>query len=184
MPFLKKIGSGNLLRPITYRSFSSFPETKLKLPAMLCVEASSIAGQSGRWSKTASGSLVASWASASVAFLFSGSRLSVSFGQETDRIDKNNGGTPMIAVITGSEQESALSSPSNWRTFDPTPGSEIAIIEEAAGTTKPHKKTFVKIVLIDWASKLELEAFILDEVTFLLPLEFTSIDMKPPGRND
>jgi len=72
----------------------------------------------------------------------------------------------MIAVITGAEEESALCSPSNWRTFDPAPGSEIVIIEEATGNTKPHEKTFVKIVHIDWASKLELEAFISDDVMF------------------
>jgi hypothetical protein len=72
----------------------------------------------------------------------------------------------MIAVITGAEEESALRTVSNWKTFDPAPGSEIDIIQEGAGHPKTHEKTFVRIVLIDWASKFELETFIVDEVKF------------------
>lgn len=146
------------------------------------VEASSIANRSGRWSRTSSGSLVASWSSASVSFLFSGSRLSFSVGQETERKDKINSGTPMIAVITGAEEESALRSLSDWKTFDPAPGSEIEIIQEGTEHPKMHERTFVRIVLIDWASKLELEAFIVDEVKFTTYLSSLLLfDVKPIG---
>jgi len=147
------------------------------------LQASSIANQSGRWSRTPSGSLVTSWSSASVSFLFSGSSLSFSIGQETERKDKNNGGTPMIAVITGAEEESALRNVSQWRTFDPVPGSEIHIIEEEAKHPKTHQKTFVRIVLIDWASKIELEAFIVDEVRFTHLFLFLLFDVKSTGRH-
>ena len=79
----------------------------------------------------------------------------------------------MIAVITGEEEESALRNASQWRTFDPAPGSEIHIIQEGTEHPKTHQKTFVRIVLIDWASKIELETFIVDEVRFTTDLFFS-----------
>jgi len=168
------------------------PNQYLEASALLCeqtpylamprLEASSITNRSGRWSRTPSGSLVASWSSASLSFLFSGSRLSFSVGQETERKDKSNGGTPMIAVITGVEEESAVRSVSDWRTFDPAPGSEIDIIQEET----EHQKTFIRIILIDWASKIELEAFIVDEARFTahLFLSFYLFDVKSTGSQD
>ena len=149
------------------------------------LEASSITDRSGRWSRTPSGSLVASWSSASLSFLFSGSRLSLSIGQETERKDESNGGTPMIAVITGAEEEFAIRNISDWRTFDPAPGSEIDIIQQETEHQKRYGKTFVRIVLIDWASKLELEAFIVDEARFtahFFPLLL--FDVKLTGSHD
>lgn len=85
----------------------------------------------------------------------------------------------MIAVITGAEEESALRNVSQWRTFDPAPGSEIHIIQEGTEHPKTHHKTFVRIVLIDWASKIELEAFIVDEGGIIEPLPIIKVKAPP-----
>ena len=119
--------------------------------------------RSGRWFDTKeSGSITASWSNASVSFLFSGSKLSFCAGKQTERKDKDNGGTQMLAIITGPTEEIALKNVEKWRTVDPEAGSEIVIFDETDGTL--HERTFVEIVLIDWASTFELSALITDDV--------------------
>ncbi|KAF8902597.1 hypothetical protein CPB84DRAFT_1775764 [Gymnopilus junonius] len=113
----------------------------------------------GRWLAGKSGSLYASWSSASLSFLFTGSKLSLSIGSNTERKDKANGGTHMIAVLAGATEEAALLKPENWRTFDPEPSSLITFFD---GTLR-QEKTYVRIMLIDWASTFELDAFIIDD---------------------
>ena len=120
---------------------------------------------SGRWVKSAEGSLVAGWSSASVSFFFTGTSLSFHAGPRTCRQpDMSNGGTPMISIRVGPAEDAVLRSSAYWRTAVPEPNSEVLILDE---TTHPNleKKTFVQIMLIDWISLFELSALIYDEVS-------------------
>ncbi|KDR77293.1 hypothetical protein GALMADRAFT_246637 [Galerina marginata CBS 339.88] len=125
--------------------------------------------RSGRWLTTPSGSLLASWSSASLSFLFTGEKLVLAVGGTTERKDKSNGGTPMIAILTGASEDAALGNTESWRSFDPDPNSEVVIFNK--GTRQ--EKTYVRIVLIDWASTFELEAFLVDEAASIEPLPST-----------
>lgn len=118
---------------------------------------------SGRWIKSPGGSLKASWASSSVSFLFSGSKLSLYAGPGTQR-QESNGGTPMIAIIVGPSKEATLKNPAYWRTVDPEANSEVLILDNITHP-EPQKKTFVQIMLIDWASTFELGALVYDDVS-------------------
>ena len=119
---------------------------------------------SGRWIKCPGGSLKASWASSSISFLFSGTKLSFHTGPETERKDHSNGGTPMIVIMVGPTKEATLKNSAYWRTVDPEANSEILVLDETTHP-EPQKKTFVQIMLIDWASTFELNALIYDDVS-------------------
>ena len=118
----------------------------------------------GRWIQSPGGSLKASWASSSVSFLFSGTKLSFYTGPGTERKDKSNGGTPMIAIMIGPTKEATLKSPVYWRTVDPDANTEVLVLDETIHP-KPQERTFVQIMLIDWASTFELGAMIYDDVS-------------------
>jgi len=130
---------------------------------------------SGRWIKSPTGSLTASWSSSSVSFFFFGTKLSFQAGPGTGRqLGISNGGTPMVAIRVGPTEEATLKSSAYWRTVqDPEANSEVLILDE---TTHPHlqkqKKTFVQIILIDWISTFELSALIYDDVSGFLPCFF------------
>ena len=85
---------------------------------------------SGRWIKSSGGSLKVSWASSSVSFLFSGTKLSFYAGPGTERRDEANGGTPMIAIMVGPTREATLKSSLYRRTVDPEAKSEGLILDE------------------------------------------------------
>ncbi|PPQ74394.1 hypothetical protein CVT26_000945 [Gymnopilus dilepis] len=126
--------------------------------------------RSGRWLEGPSGSLYASWSSASLSFLFTGSKLDLSIGEQTERKDRLNGGTRMIAVITGATEDEALRKPESWKALDPEPSSMVSIFDG----TKLLEKKFVQITLIDWASTFELDALVTDDsasITSLIPHE-------------
>ena len=107
--------------------------------------------------------MIASWTSASVSFLFSGSKLSIAIGEATERKDKENGGTPMLAIITGENEEDALKDPTTWKTADAHPSRDLVIFDEEAGGNL-YDKHFVRIILIDWASQVEITGLVTDEV--------------------
>ena len=76
----------------------------------------------------------------------------------------------MLAIITGPTEEIALKGVDKWRTVDPEVDSETVIFDETDGDTL-HERTFVKIVLIDWASTFELRALITDDVRIKFCME-------------
>jgi len=127
-----------------------------RLSAASCVP---LSGRFGRWTISSSGSLTASWSSACLEFFFTGTKLAIIIGENTERKDKENGGTQMLSILTGSTKQEALLNRSSWRVADPQPCSEVLIFDRV-----DRERTFVRIVLIDWASKLEVDTFILDEV--------------------
>ncbi|KAF8958107.1 hypothetical protein BDZ97DRAFT_1668898 [Flammula alnicola] len=74
----------------------------------------------------------------------------------------------MLAIITGPTEEAALRESSSWKTFDPEPGSEVVIFDGQAN----QENTFVRLAVIDWASKFELEALVVDDKASIEPSPF------------
>ncbi|KAG6910398.1 hypothetical protein DXG01_010753 [Tephrocybe rancida] len=110
--------------------------------------------RSGRWHTSKTGSLIASWCGASLKFLHTGQSLSIKVGPLTERKDRFNGGTPMLAcVISQSSKDDEVV----LLDFEPSQTLELfaAKTEEDAS-----KHRVVELTLIDWASILEIEAFI------------------------
>ncbi|KAJ7592776.1 hypothetical protein C8J56DRAFT_482578 [Mycena floridula] len=114
---------------------------------------------SDRWTtNNHNGSLLCGWSGASIAFLFSGSSLFVKFGHRTQRtVDNWNGGTPMVLVSSKTPE-----GPENIKTFDASSGEEVVILDG-----KRVAACLVRIVLIDWASLLEIDHFITSDVLFI-----------------
>lgn len=129
----------------------------------------------GRWFPGGqTGSMKATWTSASISFFFTGTHLSFQVGNLTQRKDKDNGGTPMLAVLTGPTKKDVLGkhpTKSRWRSVDPQPGSAVVIFgegtEDQQAASEAEFKTFVRIVMIDWASIFELCNFMTSDVRVL-----------------
>ncbi|KAF4612861.1 hypothetical protein D9613_011150 [Agrocybe pediades] len=124
----------------------------------------------GRWLSSPTESLSTSWSSSCLEFFYTGSKLTLCVGQNTERKDKNNGGTPMLAIQTGSTAQVASQDPTTWKTFDPQPGSDILIFDQVSHLR--HTQIFVRIVMIDWASNFEVDAIVLDEDAYITSESF------------
>ncbi|KAF8323688.1 hypothetical protein DL93DRAFT_2151027 [Clavulina sp. PMI_390] len=124
------------------------------------------AALSSRWEPLENGGIVASWAGQSIAFNFSGSSLSLKIGGATERREKTSGKTPMIAISFPPHSESPLipADVKDMRTFDPTAGEVISLIQNKAGT-----ETTIRLILIDWASTFELEAIVINSGATVTP---------------
>jgi len=69
----------------------------------------------------------------------------------------------MLAIITGENEEDALKNPTTWKTADAHPSRDLVIFDEEAGG-KLYDEHFVRIILIDWASQVEITGLVTDEV--------------------
>lgn len=114
---------------------------------------------SGRWVRGLNGSLSASWASSSLSFVFSGTILEILPGALTERKDQWNGGIPMIAIWTGKDENSITSNQPPWKVCDVEAGSGVILVQ-----TMATSETYVRIMMIDWASVFEIGALLVDEV--------------------
>ncbi|KAJ6629330.1 hypothetical protein B0H10DRAFT_1986672 [Mycena sp. CBHHK59/15] len=132
---------------------------------------------SNRWEYSANGAIWSAWAGASIKFSFSGhssppSSLFMRLGPKTQRKDRWNGGTPMFAVTvspTPNSQPSAVTT----ETFDGEAGAIACIWNAPSGAERlavgwAPERYLVEIVLIDWASILEIDGFITDDSTYLI----------------
>ncbi|KAJ6515651.1 hypothetical protein C8R45DRAFT_214896 [Mycena sanguinolenta] len=112
--------------------------------------------RSGRWfvaPSSAAGSISASWAGASITFLFKGTILQLQTGPSTERRDRFNGGTPLIAC--------SIESPSGTTTETYNPdGSQLITLFESVLTDDLNQPRIICVTLIDWASIFEVEAFL------------------------
>ncbi|KAJ7474689.1 SGNH hydrolase-type esterase domain-containing protein [Mycena latifolia] len=109
---------------------------------------------SSRWEYSDNGAIWSAWAGSSIKFYTHNhlSSLFIRIGPKTERKDRWNGGTPMFAVSV-----TKFASPNpviETKTFDAEPGIVLQLWEE------PIKECYVEITLIDWASILEIDAFI------------------------
>ncbi|KAG6910396.1 hypothetical protein DXG01_010751 [Tephrocybe rancida] len=110
--------------------------------------------RSGRWHTSKTGSLIASWCGASLKFLHTGQSLSIKVGPLTERKDRFNGGTPMLAcVISQSSKDEEVM----LLDFEPSQTLELFVAKTEEDASKQR---VVELTLIDWASILEIEAFI------------------------
>ncbi|KAJ7023055.1 SGNH hydrolase-type esterase domain-containing protein [Mycena alexandri] len=112
---------------------------------------------SSRWESSDGGAICSGWAGSSIKFyshnLLSGVYMRI--GHKTQRKDRWNGGTPMLSVSVMSRTQDSRSSADRiqTRTLDAEPGTTVQLWEE------PIKDCFVEIVLVDWASILEIDGF-------------------------
>ncbi|THU83820.1 hypothetical protein K435DRAFT_688780 [Dendrothele bispora CBS 962.96] len=110
---------------------------------------------SGRWTAPSSvDAITAFWSGSSVSFLFQGSKLQLRTGPSTVRKDRFNGGTPMIACAVESTSNSSIS------TYDAQGTDIITLIDEGFLSSHGTGPYVVHVTLIDWASVLEIEAFL------------------------
>ena len=137
--------------------------------------------RSGRWTQTDSGSLIASWASASISFILTSSSLSIRLGpQTTQKYTSGGSSTALVCSISnlvGSHDhhdQYHLSTPSITQvlTFsDVEPG--LLSLFDRLGDGE-HK--LVEITLVDWSYVLELASVVVDNVgTF----PFCSLSLLP-----
>ncbi|KAF8152922.1 SGNH hydrolase-type esterase domain-containing protein [Crassisporium funariophilum] len=77
--------------------------------------------------------------------------------------------------MTGATEEATLKDPKAWRTLDVEGDSEVVILDETTPLAQ-HKKTFVRLMLIDWASTFELAALSIDDNASIEPLSDAGLD--------
>jgi hypothetical protein len=113
----------------------------------------SILTLSSRWEHSDNGSIWSAWTGSSIKFYANAplSSLFIRIGPQTQRKDRWNGGTPMFAVsVTAGSPNPVVET----KTYDAEPGMLIPLWDTLT------RGCLVEITLIDWASMLEIEAFI------------------------
>ncbi|KAG6900465.1 hypothetical protein C0993_010183 [Termitomyces sp. T159_Od127] len=109
--------------------------------------------RSGRWQASDNGALLASWCGASLKFIHTGRTLSIKTGPQTERKDRFNGGTLMVACVISQDSEGEEIA---LYDFEPSQTKELFV---ARSEDEVWKRRTVELTLIDWASVLEIEAF-------------------------
>jgi hypothetical protein len=115
---------------------------------------------SSRWEHS-DGAIWSAWAGSSIKFYSTSwmSQLFMKIGSKTERKDRWNGGTPLFAVSVVERAQYAphgtfSSAVIKTKTFEAAPGMLVQLWDE------PIKNCHVEIILIDWASILEIEGFV------------------------
>ncbi|KAG6809514.1 hypothetical protein H0H92_015960 [Tricholoma furcatifolium] len=111
--------------------------------------------RSGRWEISGDDTLIAAWCGSSLRFSHTGQSLSIKAGALTERKDRFNGGTPMIACVisyAGSTEEQTM-------LYDLKPLQTVQLFTAQSDDEAKAYRT-VELTLIDWASILEIETFI------------------------
>ncbi|KAJ7438314.1 SGNH hydrolase-type esterase domain-containing protein [Mycena galericulata] len=114
---------------------------------------------SSRWEYSDNGAVWSGWASSSIKFLLTSplSSLFLKIGSKTERKNRWNGGTPMIAVSVthpaalGTDSDAPSTRIVRNKTFDAVPGTIVQLWDDEIADC------LVEIVLIDWASMLEID---------------------------
>ncbi|KAH9969830.1 SGNH hydrolase-type esterase domain-containing protein [Russula dissimulans] len=109
--------------------------------------------RSGRWSQTDSGSLVASWASASISFILSSSTLSISLGPQTERLYSDTSTTLVCSLVHTDQSTQIL-------TFSHTEPGVLHLFDRL----KDGQQKLVEITLVLWSSVIELVSINVDAV--------------------
>jgi hypothetical protein len=137
-------------------------------------------GISGRWIPCPDGPLSTSWAGSSISFIFFGESLSIISGRSTERKDRFNGGSPMIALSVGPDEMSIIENQSLTTVCDLEAGDCFTLVHNEAGVME---RLYVRIILVDWATSFELEALVMDEVRCLYGLFFKLDSNKTQNNN-
>ena len=125
--------------------------------------------RSGRWTQTDSGSLIASWASASISFILTSSSLSIRLGpQTTQKYILGGSSTTLVCSISNpagsrdNDDQNHISIPNSAQilTFsDVEPG--LLSLFDRLGEGEQKR---VEIALVDWSYALELVSVVVDNV--------------------
>ncbi|KAJ7171094.1 SGNH hydrolase-type esterase domain-containing protein [Mycena filopes] len=109
---------------------------------------------SSRWQLCDNGAICSAWASSSIKFYSRNpvSDLWIKIGGRTERKDCWNGGTPMLAVSVANRANSIVQT--KTKTIDVAPNTVIRLCDE------PTEDCLVEVVLVDWATTLEIDAFL------------------------
>jgi hypothetical protein len=119
--------------------------------------------RSGRWNEndSGSGSLIATWASASISFIITSSSLSIRLGPQTKRQHPLGRSLTTLAC--------SLSDPTNSN--HPADSTQILTFSDAGPGVLPlfgrlgdGQQKLVEIILVDWSSVLELVSIVVDSV--------------------
>jgi hypothetical protein len=120
---------------------------------------------SGRWTQTDSGSLIASWASASVSFILTSSSLSIRLGPQTTHKDTFDGSSTTLVCslsdLTGShDYHLPIPTSTQVLTFPDADPGLLSLFDRL----KDGQQKLIKITLVDWSSVLELVSIVVDSV--------------------
>ena len=132
--------------------------------------------RSGRWTQTDSGSLIASWASASISFVLASSNLSIRLGPRTSHMYSFDNSTTLVCTIsdaTGGHDHHdrhhipVPTSPQILSFPNVKPGllSLFDRLELEDGQQK-----LIEIALVDWSSVVEVVSIVVDSVGIPSPV--------------
>jgi hypothetical protein len=137
--------------------------------------------RSGRWTQTDSGSLIASWASASISFTLMSSSLSIRLGPQTTH-KYTFGGTSTTLVCALSDPAASGSHNNQNRHSIPASTQVLTFPDIEPGVLtlfdrlEDGQQKLVEITLVDWSSDLELVSVVIDSVgSFIYRLLVTGI---------
>ena len=133
--------------------------------------------RSGRWTQTDSGSIIASWASASFSFvLASSSSLSIRLGPRTSHEYTSDNSTTLVCTIsdaTGSHDHH-----DRHHLFIPTSPQILSFPDVKPGLLsifdrlelEDGQQKLVEIALVDWSSVVEVVSIVVDSVGIPFPV--------------
>ncbi|KAG6820003.1 hypothetical protein H0H93_006622 [Arthromyces matolae] len=129
---------------------------------------SSTIERTGRWQSLHDGdsSLLASWSGASLSFIHTGHYLGIGIGPLTARKEPVNGGTPMLACVI-SKGPNSIEGKETKLYHDLEPSSIVELFV-ASSSEEARKHRTIQLVLIDWASVLEIEGFYTETVNGIM----------------
>lgn len=122
----------------------------------------SVFSYSGRWIRSPTSSMTATWCGASVSFILSDNYLAIRVGAQTERKDKDNGGTAMLACTI-----SNTSGKHETQTYEVSSSHELVLLRDTDQVQSGGATKVVQLTMIDWASVFELEKVIVSSVCFM-----------------
>ena len=133
--------------------------------------------RSGRWTQTNSGSLVASWASASLSFVLASSSLSIRLGPKTShKYTFSGNSTTLICTISNANgshdhhDQHHISIPAGPQVLsfsDAKPGL-LSLFDRPE--LEDGQQRLVEISLVDWSSVVEVVSIVVDSVGIPFPV--------------
>lgn len=128
----------------------------------------------GRW-YTQNNLPTASWASAAIRLAFAGRQLVLVPGPDSTRVDLWNGGTKTVVVKSRPLDGSELWSMQN--VTDVKAGEHLLLF-----SSEEPREVEIEVMLVDWASRLQIESFVMEEVgSTIVDLHLLCTD-RSPGR--
>jgi hypothetical protein len=127
--------------------------------------------RSGRWTQTDSGSLISSWASASISFILTSSSLSIRLGPKTRHMYTfGDSSTTLVCSISDHPADGSHDPHHQHRLSIPTSTEFLTFPDAEPGVLslfdrlQDRQQKLVEITLVDWSSVLELVSIVVDDV--------------------